>query len=422
MLREFIQRLLHGHREILRQKRNAPPMALMSGGARRQPIALVSVSANNRTPIIAALEATGVNVQATSMAENLGALPRPDLVVCEFDDESRTSRILEMLRRTAYRGWLQPVGNQASLPPRLPDGIRTLPALSAPIPADVIRNVVEIAGLARTPHGEPSIRLSVAFRNNWLEFLYQPQVDLRRRILSGIEVIAHVRHPTAGLLAPASFLPQADHVELRRLGIASIRAALSGWEPFRRLGFNVRFSVGTPLAVLDRPALVDLLRAWRPEREDWPGLMLEMKARDVMAVLPEVRAFARQVRGNNIHLSLDSVRPEDLLDPAFGTLPFMEIKLWRTRLLRAREKPAMAETCKGLVAFAHARGAIALVAGLERMSELDWALQLGFDVGQGSLVGPAMTKAGLMALMQRRATARDQHQPGAASASLAGAA
>lgn len=396
-------------------------MSSMSGGARRQPVALVSVNPNNRTPIIAALEATGVNVEATSTAENLGALPRPDLVVCEFDDEARTSRILDMLRRTTYRGWLQPVGNQATLPPRLPDGVRTLPALSTPIAADVIRNVVEIAGMARTPHGEPSVRLSVAFRNDWLEFLYQPQVDLRRRILTGIEVIAHIRHPTAGLLTPASFLPQANHVELRRLGIASIRAALSGWEPFRRLGFNVRFSVGTPLAVLDRPALVDLLRAWRPACDDWPGLLLEMKARDVMAALPEVRAFARQVRGNNIHLSLDSVSPEDLLAPAFGTLPFMGIKLWRTRLLRAREKPAMAEACRGLVAFAHARSAIALVAGLERVSELDWALQLGFDAGQGSLVGPAMTRAGLMTLMQKRAT-RGQQQAGPASACLAGAA
>jgi EAL domain-containing protein (putative c-di-GMP-specific phosphodiesterase class I) len=420
MLRHFIQQLLHGNHETLPQAETVPPRPARGPG--RRPVALVSVSPKHRMPIIAALEANGVIVQATSTAENISSFARPDLVVCEFDDEARTSRLLEMLQRIMYRGWLQPVGSRANLPSRFPDGVLALPPLAAPVPADAIRNAVETAGLARTPHGEPAVRLSVAFQNRWLEFLYQPQVDLKRRMLTGIEVLAHIRHPTAGLLTPASFLPQADHVELRRLGIASIRTALSGWEPFRRLGFNVRFSVATPLAVLDRPALADLLRAWRPVREDWPGLVLEMKAPDVVAALPEVRAFARQVRDGNIHLSLDSVRPGDLLAPAFGTLPFSEIKLWRTRLLRAREKPAMAEACRGLAAFAHGRGAHASVAGLERAGELDWAMQLGFDLGQGNLLGPAMTRTGLMTLMQRRATTRSQQQTDASPACLAGAA
>ena len=74
------------------------------------------------------------------------------------------------------------------------------------------------------------IELAEALKNNWVEFWYQPKIDLRRKQLAGAEAFARVCHPEHGVLPPASFMPGADEAEradARRAGAgerAQIRA------------------------------------------------------------------------------------------------------------------------------------------------------------------------------------------------------
>jgi len=52
-----------------------------------------------------------------------------------------------------------------------------------------IRNPEESSG------APPKIDLGEALRSNWIEFWYQPKIDLRKKQIAGVETFARVRHP-----------------------------------------------------------------------------------------------------------------------------------------------------------------------------------------------------------------------------------
>jgi EAL domain-containing protein (putative c-di-GMP-specific phosphodiesterase class I) len=418
MLADLINRLL-GKRGNGRGSRTAAVDGSISGSrdnsARPLPpptlCLVVNARHDNRAQILEGLREAGVQAEeipAIGKIVDFAGRPSPDMVICEVDAQSDFDETLRALDRLAYSGIVQPVekrpGDLSQPIPLAPSGFRTLPALATPVTKDAIRSLAETHGLARTRGGDVAISLNVAFRNDWVEFFYQPKIDLRKRVLVGMEVLARVRHPTAGILRPSSFLHQASHPELRRLGLASIRSALSGWTPFKRVGFNVLLSVNMPLATLDRSEIADLLRSRRPHDDRWPGLLIEMDASEVASAVSEVREFATRAREENIHLSVDRFRPTDILNAALPTIPIAEIKLSRDFVLGVSRNPAMRKAGRMVVDFAHAHRAAALAAGLENADDLSSVQKLGFDVGQGNILGTPMKKTDMVALLQKRAT------------------
>ena len=58
------------------------------------------------------------------------------------------------------------------------------------------------------------IGLGEALKNGWMEFWYQPKIDLRKKQLAGAEAFARARHPQFGILSPGAFMPGATESEL----------------------------------------------------------------------------------------------------------------------------------------------------------------------------------------------------------------
>ena len=46
--------------------------------------------------------------------------------------------------------------------------------------------------------------------NGWIEFWYQPKIDLRKKQLAGAEAYARARHPMHGVALPGAFMPGAE--------------------------------------------------------------------------------------------------------------------------------------------------------------------------------------------------------------------
>jgi EAL domain-containing protein (putative c-di-GMP-specific phosphodiesterase class I) len=263
-----------------------------------------------------------------------------------------------------------------------------------------VKAAAQPAPPARSPRRDSVSNRAVTLQGISLEFLYQPKIDLRKRQLAGVEILPQIRHPAMGLMTSTAFLAQASEDERRRYGMLAIRTALSDWEVLHRIGFNLKFSVGVSIDVLKQPAIPDLLRDARPADETWPGLILELGTSEAMPALPMLRPLADEMSKHNIHLALNGLRLVDLLDPVLRTLPFTEIKLWSSFVMRAQEQPILMNACRALVDFAHAFGATAVVAGLEHDGGLTFANAMGFDVGQGDLLAVPTTRAGLIAMLQ----------------------
>src|SRR3979490_449016 len=101
------------------------------------------------------------------------------------------------------------IGNDAAL--------AMLPALQKPVDFASVRKVVQEQKLNTEVVSRPDLSLKKALSSNWINFLYQPQVDLKNKMVVSAETFVRVTHPQHGILSPEHFLGGASDEDLTEL-------------------------------------------------------------------------------------------------------------------------------------------------------------------------------------------------------------
>src|SRR5262249_34901862 len=141
------------------------------------------------------------------------------------------------------------------------------------------------------------IDLGHALRAGWVEFAYQPKIDLRQRQVVGIEMFTRVRHPFHGLLPGGVVLPGADDRAIAQLTVFAFRRALEAGAVLALEGVRVPITVNVPANAVMPQALASLLDS-AERKQDWAGLILDVPKRDILAnhahfarIIPELAAM-----------------------------------------------------------------------------------------------------------------------------------
>ena len=92
-----------------------------------------------------------------------------------------------------------------------------LPVLKKPFETSAILTIMKELKLGHPASMAARVELDEALRNSWIEFWYQPKIDLRKKQLAGVEAFARCRHPQFGILPPGAFMPGATESELLAL-------------------------------------------------------------------------------------------------------------------------------------------------------------------------------------------------------------
>src|SRR6185312_5057563 len=90
------------------------------------------------------------------------------------------------------------------------------------------------------------IELAHSLRAGWVEFWYQPKIDLKRRHVVGIEMFARARHPFHGMLTGAMLLPNADERAIAQLTVYALRCALEAGGALALEGVRLPITVNVP--------------------------------------------------------------------------------------------------------------------------------------------------------------------------------
>jgi EAL domain-containing protein (putative c-di-GMP-specific phosphodiesterase class I) len=121
--------------------------------------------------------------------------------------------------------------------------------------------------------------------NGWIEFWYQPKIDLRKKQLVGVEAFARARRPHGSVLMPSAFLPGATEADLIALSEQALAQTLKAALNFTKLGVNLRPAVNIPVNALVKIAVADIVQAYRPQFEKWPGLIIDVTEEHVADAL-----------------------------------------------------------------------------------------------------------------------------------------
>lgn len=281
--------------------------------------------------------------------------------------------------------------------------LRMLPILQKPFrPADlrhVIQNFNHAAyapaqrGVrAGQPAVGPSINLSEALQKGWLELWYQPKLNIQRHRVDGAEGLIRVRHPTHGMLPPASFLPGADEDSLLQLTEFVIVTALRDWQDLSRSEHAMRLSVNAPVSALTSLPIPALIQEHAPKTPRWPGLVIEVTEDQIIRDLPLAKEIATQLSIYNVSLSIDDFGAGYSSFARLKALPFCELKLDRHFVANCATDRTNEGICQTIIDLAHRFGSSAVAEGIENGADLLALYQMDCDIGQGFHLAPPMPK------------------------------
>src|SRR3984957_5974391 len=216
------------------------------------------------------LHGAGIDTEEIADGNTLrAALARrePDLVVLDIPLESAEAiACVVALGACKYRGPIQlisgrgsavlahvkSIGEQQSL--------QMMPVLRKPFETNVVLKILENLKLGHPPPVAGRIDLPDALSNNWMEFWYQPKIDLRKKQPVGTEAFARARHPQHGILMPSAFMPGASDASLVTLSETALSQALQAGLNFSKLGVNLRMAVNIPVSALVKLAVADIVQ------------------------------------------------------------------------------------------------------------------------------------------------------------------
>ena len=285
--------------------------------------------------------------------------------------------------------------------------LRMLPVLKKPFETSAIQKTMSELklgdGLASS---EIKIDLAEALKNNWVEFWYQPKVDLRRKQLAGAEAFARVCHPQHGVLKPASFMPGADAASVLTLAERALVSALKSGLNLSRFGVNLRIAINVPVECLVKLPVGQIVREHRPNVDDWLGLMIDVAEEQIVSEITLANDLNKKFAEHNVRLAIDNFGKSYASLMKLKELPFAEMKLDPSFVVGCGTDKVHAPICKSVIDLAHSFGALAVGIGLEKASDTMALVSMGCDLGQGFLFGQPMPEERFTALLKQRVMVR----------------
>jgi EAL domain-containing protein (putative c-di-GMP-specific phosphodiesterase class I) len=290
-----------------------------------------------------------------------------------------------------------------------------LPVLKKPFDTSAVVAIMQTLKLGHAAPQAARVELGDVLNNGWIEFWYQPKIDLRRKQLAGIEAFARCRHPELGVLLPAAFMPGATEAELATLSELALTSVLTGSERLARLGINMPFAVNVPVGVLVKLSIPDLVQKHRTQLDQWAGLIIDVTEEQIVTDLALATELTRQLAHVNVKLAIDNFGRGYSSLARLKALPFAELKLDPVFVSDCGTDRVNAPLCKTVIDLAHNFGSLAVAIGIEKASDAVALTSMGCDIGQGFLLGQPMPEERFISLLRQRAAGQGHPLPAAAA-------
>ena len=282
--------------------------------------------------------------------------------------------------------------------------------------ADVALYVAKRHGKARFEIFEPSQRtdgghrlallseLQTAMVEDQFEVHFQPEISLQTGALVAVEALVRWRHPTRGLLPAGVFI---DAVEEGGL-VASLGAwvmrqactALVGWPGGRppRFAINIsprQFSVAGFVAEVEG-VLAELAV---------PADLVELEVTEAALLVDESLAqVLRDLHGLGLRLAVDDFGTGYSSLNHLKMFPASTVKIDRTFVAGLGHDRTDEAIVAAVLGVAASLGLSTVGEGIETQEQRDLLTQMGCELGQGYLLGKALSRQDLYAMYGRPVT------------------
>ncbi|MFI5243958.1 MAG: EAL domain-containing protein [Gemmatimonadales bacterium] len=246
----------------------------------------------------------------------------------------------------------------------------------------------------------PEGDLANAFIREELRLVYQPKISMRTGEFSGVESFVRWKHPSLGLLGPASFVPLMERSDDFSASLAdfTLRESIACVGRWNEAGRELRMAINLTARPFDRLDFPDRVSAMcleygvAPER-----ITLELTetyvARDAVRLID----VAARLRLRGFTLSIDNFGTGQSGVSKLRKLPFNELKIDRQFVDGCSQSASQHSVVEASLALARSLQMISVAEGVQHRPDWDLLNQLGCDVAQGYFIARPMSEEGLEA-------------------------
>jgi EAL domain-containing protein (putative c-di-GMP-specific phosphodiesterase class I)/CheY-like chemotaxis protein len=390
--------------------RAATPVA----GGRRSPLAVV-IDADNTIRQFISLKLQGSGINTIEFPDGKAfrkAQPArsPDLVFLDVNIEIQDAmETIDALGKAEFKGAVQLMSGRGGavletvVKAAEQVTLNLLPPLKKPFETAVIQQILSDLKLGRVaPPAEVKIPLAEALKNNWVQFWYQPKIELRKKQLAGVEAFARVCHPQHGALTPGAFMSDASEADILALAELSLVQALKSGLNLSKRGIEMKISINVPVSALVKLSVGDIVRAHRPQVKSWPGLIIDVTEEQIVSEITLAHELNKKLAEHNVRLAIDDFGKGYSALMKLKEMPFAEMKLDPSFVNDCGTDKVHAPICKAVIDLAHSFGSVAVGIGLEKAADAMALANMGCDLGQGFLLGQPMPEERLISLLRQR--------------------
>lgn len=212
-----------------------------------------------------------------------------------------------------------------------------------------------------------------ALERQELEVYYQPQMDLRRDRIIGVEALLRWRHPQRGMVSPVHFIPLAEEIGLiETIGEWVLQTACQQAKKWQRQGLpTLRMAVNMSPRQFLRPGVTSMVtRILRETGLEPRYLDLEITESLVMKDVTGSIATMHALKGIGIKLSIDDFGTGYSSLSYLKQFPIDQLKIDKSFLREIATSEEDAAITLAIIAMAHSMRLTVIAEGVEDETQL----------------------------------------------------
>lgn len=234
---------------------------------------------------------------------------------------------------------------------------------------------------------------------------YQPQFDVRRRVIVGVEALVRWRHPRLGLVLPGEFIPLAEEtgliVPLGRQVLTAATAQAAEWHRSGSRGLRVAVNVSAR-QFLDPSLTTDVEMALEASGLDPAQLEIEVTETATLKHAREAEAVLARLESMGVCVALDD----------FGTgysslgqvlaLPIDRLKIDRSFISEVESSERSAAVVRAVIDLGRALRLGVVAEGVETPGQFEFLRRHRCPEAQGFLLASPLSADECERLLKQR--------------------
>jgi len=256
-----------------------------------------------------------------------------------------------------------------------------------------------------------------AIEQHELVLLYQPKLDLARRVTNGVEALIRWEHPTRGNVPPSEFIPFAEQTgNIRMITRWVIESAVAQCGTWQAVGHPLKVSINVSARdLLDRELVPFIAAAIKKHGVDPELLCFELTESALMEDPTRARETLKQLHELGVKLSMDDYGTGYSSLAYIKNLALDELKIDRAFVTGMDTDSQSAAIIRSTIELGHSLGMTVVAEGVETDMELDALTAFGCDLAQGYKISRPMRAAELMKWLLAQPPAISRDLPAAAN-------